>query len=135
LNVIAMAARSRAHLAVLTLAMAMAGIAGCNDEDAVIEEPQLVVDESPFRYPVAMWDEGVEGETVIMVRVTEKGGVDSVYVLESSGQAAFDSAAVVGGRDLRFRPGKRDDRTVTMWAKVPVRFQMNETGSQTGATP
>jgi TonB family protein len=100
-----------------------------------IEEPELIEDESPFRYPVELWDEGTEGETVVMVRVTTTGAWTASTWLESSGQAAFDSAAVTGARDLRFVPGRATTARVTMWAKVPVRFQTNETGSAGGGTP
>jgi TonB family protein len=114
------AARCRAS----AWALLAAGLAACAG-DAVTQEPELLTLDSPFAYPVQLWDEGAEGETVIMVRVTDTGGVDSVYVLESSGQPAFDSAAVHGARELRFAPGRRDDRRVTMWARLPVRFHMN----------
>ncbi len=102
-------------------------LAGCAPEEPVIQEPELITLDSPFNYPKNLWNEGVEGETVVMVRVTETGGVDSVYVAESSGMPAFDSAAVVGARDLRFTPGRRDDQRATMWARLPVRFEMNDT--------
>ena len=41
-----------------------------------------------------LWDSDIEGETLLRVRVTELGRVDSVEVIESSGQPAFDSAAI-----------------------------------------
>jgi TonB family protein len=121
---------------VLPLLLPIVLLAGCRAEDPpVVEEPKIISTDSPFRYPVAMWDEGVEGETLIMVRVTEAGRVDSVYVLESSGQPALDSAAIHGARDLRFAPGRREEKRVTMWAKVPVRFLMSDPAPQTGAMP
>jgi TonB family protein len=115
--------REQGRMAVVAAAlgvMALGG-AGCA-EDATMEDPALITVDSPFKYPVAMWDDGVEGETVVMVRVTEMGGVDSVYVYETSGHAAFDSAAVSGARELRFAPARRDDRRVATWTRVPVRF-------------
>jgi TonB family protein len=112
-------------------------LTGCGEEeaDAVVEEPTIISNDSPFRYPVALWDDGVEGESMVMVRVNENGRVDSVYVLESSGYPALDSAAVAGARELRFNPGRRDQRRVTMWAKVPVRFNRSDPAPQTGGTP
>jgi TonB family protein len=108
---------------------ALLAVGACAPAEVVVEEPELIEDDSPFRYPRELWGEGTEGETVVMVRVTTSGGVDSVYVLESSGFPAFDSAAVVGARGLRFVPGRRDDRRETMWARVPVRFQTTENGT------
>jgi TonB family protein len=121
---------------VLPLLLPIALLAGCGAEDPpVVEEPEIISTDSPFRYPVAMWDEGVEGETLVMVRVTEAGRVDSVYVLQSSGQPALDSAAIHGARDLRFSPGRREEKRVAMWAKVPVRFLLSDPAPQTGAMP
>jgi len=45
-----------------------------------------------------------------------------VEVLQSSGHPAFDSAATVGARDLRFRPARKDGKRIEVWAKVPVHF-------------
>lgn len=98
-------------------------LAGCvEDEEAT--RPEVISVESPFDYPLELWDGGVEGETVIMVHVTDMGAVDSVYVLETSGQAELDSAAVTGARQLKFAPGRRGDRRIAMWAKLPVRFRI-----------
>lgn len=80
---------------------------------------------SPFDYPTELWDQKLEGETLLMVHVTELGGVDSVYVVQSSGQLAFDSAALRGARQLRFSPGRQGQRRVAMWTRVPVRFNLD----------
>jgi TonB family protein len=56
------------------------------------------------------------------VWVTDVGAVDSVQVLESSGFAAFDSAAAAGAKQMRFRPARRDGERIAVWAEVPVRF-------------
>jgi TonB family protein len=68
------------------------------------------------------------------VRVTDTGAVDSVYVLEPSGQAAFDSAAVRGVRNLKFAPGRRGDDRIAMWARLPVRFTRPDS-TNSGAMP
>jgi TonB family protein len=69
-----------------------------------------------------MWDQDMEGETILRVRVSDVGLVDSVEVLQSSGYASFDSAAVAGARDLRFAPARREGKRITVWAEVPVTF-------------
>lgn len=80
---------------------------------------------SPFAYPLPLWDSGVAGETLLMLHITEHGRVDSVRVVMSSGQPAFDSAAVAGAPKLNFVPGRRGDRPLAMWTRVPVRFQLD----------
>ena len=87
-----------------------------------MDQPVPMYGNVPIEYPLEMWDEGVEGETVVRVRVNETGGVDSVEVVESSGHPQLDSAAVAGARELRFQPGRREGQRVEVWATVPVQF-------------
>lgn len=94
---------------------------GCGGEHE-IEQPTPLFGEVPIEYPLHMWDQDMEGETILRVRVSDVGAVDSVEVLESSGYASFDSAAVAGARNLRFTPARRDGKRITVWAEVPVYF-------------
>ncbi|HSH46277.1 MAG TPA: energy transducer TonB [Longimicrobiales bacterium] len=86
--------------------------------------PRAMMEESPFEYPLALWDAGVEGESLVMVRVDAAGAVDSVYVLESGGEPAFDSAAVAGARTMTFLPARQGDAVVSAWVRLPVRFEL-----------
>ena len=112
------AAVSRARWAA---ALLVPGIVGCGSEPE-IEGPSPLSTSIPIHYPLELWDQGIEGRSVLKVRVTDLGGVDSVVILESSGHAAFDSAAVRGVRALRFTPTRRDGRAIEAWAHVPVEF-------------
>ena len=98
----------------------LAATACANDQE--IERPAPLYGDIPIDYPIELWDSDTEGETLLRVRVTEMGQVDSVVVLESSGQTAFDSAAMVGARELRFRPARRKGKRIAVWAAVPVHF-------------
>ena len=90
--------------------------------DQQIDRPAPLYGEVPIEYPLELWDQDIEGETLLRVRVTDIGRVDSVAVLESSGHPAFDSAAIIGARDLRFSPARRDGKRIEVWAEVPVHF-------------
>jgi TonB family protein len=94
---------------------------GC-DSIGEIEQPVPLYGEEPVAYPLSLWDEGVEGETILRVRVTDTGVVDSVEVYVSSGHVGLDSAAIGGIRDVRFEPGRRNGKRVRMWATLPVVF-------------
>jgi protein TonB len=94
---------------------------GCGEGQGV-DPPEPLFGEASVRYPLDLWDDGVEGETLLRVLVSATGGVDSVEVLQPSGFAELDSAAVKGARNFRFNPARRGDRRVTAWAQVPVRF-------------
>ncbi|MBT3325797.1 MAG: energy transducer TonB [Gemmatimonadales bacterium] len=87
-----------------------------------IEQPTPLYGDIPIEYPLQLWDQDMEGETLLRVRVSDVGGVDSVEIAESSGYAAFDSAAVEGARDLRFEPARRNGKRIEVWATVPVHF-------------
>lgn len=109
--------------------LAALGIAvgACVRDDRPVTQPELMPDPSPFQYPIRLWDLGVTGETVLLLHVTTNGIVDSVTVFHGSGHADFDSAAVAGARKLRFVPGRRGQRPVNMWTKLPVRFSLDST--------
>ena len=102
-------------------AVAAAVTLACGGEGE-IEQPRPLFGQIPIEYPIHMWDQDMEGETLLRVRVGDTGVVDSVEVVESSGYAAFDSAAIVGAKDLRFTPARQDGKRIEVWAQVPVRF-------------
>jgi TonB family protein len=101
--------------------VAAVAAAACREE-AEIEQPTPLYGEVPIDYPLHMWDQDKEGETILRVRVTDVGGVDSVEVLQSSGFGSFDSAAVAGAHVLRFTPARRGGERIAVWAEVPVYF-------------
>lgn len=107
-----------------TVVLLLAGLApsACAVDDAPLVLPEPVQQPSPFQYPEQLWDEGVEGQAVVMVHVTTEGDVDSVYVRTTSGHEEMDSSAVRGARDLRFTPGRRGPDPVEVWVRIPVRF-------------
>ncbi len=110
----------------------------CQRRDLPVQDPAPLSDMSTiFRYPVEEWDGGKEGQTLLMVHVTDRGTVDSSYVAKSSGYAAFDSAASADVQQVRFSPGRRGEKRIAMWVKLPVRFSRDGKimGRPTGAEP
>lgn len=105
-------------------ALLVSGMSGCSG-DQEIESPSPLSASMPIDYPLDLWDRGIEGNSMLKVRVTDVGDVDSVVVIESSGYAAFDSSAVRGARTLRFSPARRGDKRIEVWAHVPVQFSKN----------
>ena len=114
--------RCRSRGPSLALCTMLAGaVSGCSG-DQEIESPSPLSASVPIDYPLDLWDQGIEGSSVLRVRVTDLGDVDSVVVMESSGYAAFDSSAVRGARTLRFSPARQGDKRIEVWAHVPVHF-------------
>jgi protein TonB len=113
--------RALVRARVASAVLALGGAAGCTG-DGKIDQPAPLYGEVPIEYPLSLWDQDMEGETLLRVRVTDTGQVDSVEVLESSGHVAFDSAAARGAKDLRFTPARQGGERIEVWAKVPVHF-------------
>jgi protein TonB len=97
------------------------------EEAAPIEPPQVLTDSIPFLYPQDLWDHHISGQTVLMLRVSALGVVDSVAIDLTSGYPEFDSAAVRGAHKLRFIAARQGERRIPMWTKVPVRFSRDTT--------
>jgi TonB family protein len=102
---------------------------GCGRSDAADVAAPVPLEEPAIDYPIALWDRGVEGETVIMIHVDAHGQVDSVLVSKTSGYSEFDSAAVAGARRLRFSPGRRGEKRIAMWTRIPVRFAQDSSAA------
>ena len=111
----------RAAGAGLAGALLAAGVVGCTS-DPDIESPSPLSASVPIEYPLELWDQGIEGRCLLKVRVTDTGDVDSVVVVESSGQMAFDSSAIRGAKTLKFSPARKDGKRIEVWAQVPVHF-------------
>lgn len=103
------------------IAISVFALLGCGPPEEV-EDPEPLYGDVPIEYPLRLWDADVEGETILRIRVTETGSVDSVEVFETSGYPAFDSAAVRGALQLRYNPARRNGKRVEVWAKVPIQF-------------
>jgi protein TonB len=116
------------RMSILLLLLALGAAAACGADKPLVQ-PVPLAGESPFRYPLALWDSGIQGETLLLVHVTEAGRTDTVKVLKTSGRPAFDSAALAGAPRLRFVPGHRGGRRLAMWIKLPVRFARDTTGT------
>ena len=119
----------------LVLGVLAMGIAsGCKD-DRPVEQPRPLYGEEPVKYPIDLYDQNVEGEAILRVRVTERGDVDSVEVEESAGHMGLDSAAVRSLLSTRFTPARRGDDFIDAWVHVPVRFSTRPRPQGRGTTP
>ena len=67
---------------------------------------------------------GIEGTTLLKIRIQEDGAVGDVVVSKSAGHASLDQAAVDAIRRWRFEPARRDGRPVQVWASLPIRFRL-----------
>jgi protein TonB len=113
------------------IALALA-LAAC-ERGPVPQTPPRQVSASPFQYPEELWDAQVEGQTTLRLFISERGTVDTVKIEKGSGYAAFDSAALAGSHELRFRPATRVGKPIAAWFLLPVRFKLNQAAAADSA--
>jgi len=87
--------------------------------------PAMLNKELPFRYPPALYASRVQGNVMLRLFVDSTGVVlpESTVVVESSGYAGLDSAAVKGSQSLRFAPAKFHGRALGIAVLLPVFFR------------
>lgn len=87
--------------------------------------PVMLNHEPPFHYPAALYSRKVQGNVTLRIRIDSTGRVvpESTTVVETSGYAALDSAAIAGTRDLRFRPARLHGAPVGVSILLPVFFR------------
>jgi TonB family protein len=80
--------------------------------------------ELPFKYPPELYAQKVQGNVTLRIHIDTTGAVqpESTTVVESSGYAALDSAAVSGARVLRFKPAFAKGAPLAISVLFPVYF-------------
>lgn len=103
---------------------------------AGFEPPVLTNPDVPVRYPPRAYSAGVEGTVVLRLYVDETGALvdDSTRVVEGSGTAELDSAAVAGVAAMRFAPARREGVPVATSFFQPVHFRHPESATTGGVS-
>ena len=88
----------------------------------------MIGDQLPFHYPGALYALKTQGNVTLRLYVDANGQTvpESTRVEESSQVPLFDTAAVLGARDLRFIPAKLHGEPVGMTILFPVYFRHPE---------
>lgn len=89
------------------------------------EPPKMLNKQLPFHYPPTLFAQKVQGNVTLRLFVDRDGRVrpESTQVVESSGYAPFDSAAVRGSQELRFVPAKTRGEPQPVTILFPVYFR------------
>ena len=85
----------------------------------------MVNRELPFHYPPALFARKVQGNVTLRLYIDRDGRVhpESTRVMESSGYASFDSAAIKGSQELQFVPAKTRGEPQPVAIMFPVFFR------------
>jgi protein TonB len=76
------------------------------------------------RYPESARRAGIEGVTLLRIRVLENGRVGDVFIEKSSGSDDLDNAASEGVKEWRFEPARRGREPIPSWVLLPMRFEL-----------
>ena len=124
-----MSPRVRIACAALAVACSNSGAGGGSATTRVPDErPVMVNRDLPFHYPGALYARRLQGDVTLRLYVDSTGQTvpESTRVEQSSGQPAFDTAAITGARDLRFVPAKLHGEPVGMTILFPIYFRHPE---------
>ncbi len=90
--------------------------------------PVMLNREVPVHYPPTLYSRKAQGNVVLRIFIDSTGHVrpESTTVAQSSGQPAFDSAAIAGVGDLRFTPAQRHGAPVAVSVLFPIDFRHPE---------
>lgn len=75
-------------------------------------------------YPASARRQGREGTTYLKIKISPQGKVQEVLIDQSSGHRDLDEAAVEAVKIWRFEPPQRGEQRVSLWARVPIKFQL-----------
>ena len=86
--------------------------------------PRIVKSYQP-PYPSAERNAGIQGTVTIRFLIDQNGNVEDVAIINSSGNANLDSAAVSAGYKWRFSPAKsKTGNPVRCYANIPITFKI-----------
>ncbi len=112
----------------LAVVVPMIGSLGCGGSPAPMRDlvPATLSSEPAIPFPPELFAKHIEGEVTLYLVVDSTGAPlrDSTRVAKSSGQAAFDAAALEAAAGLHFRPATRDGVPVTAPLQMPFRFRL-----------
>lgn len=95
------------------------------DFDPVIETSPYVLETVTPKYPRELFERGVQGRTLLMLRVDDRGKVSGVHVVSASNKA-FADEAIKSVKKWYFQPGTRDGQAVQRIVMLPVNFLIED---------
>lgn len=87
--------------------------------------PPRVLNSVAAYYPPGLKQAGIEGRSVMQLVIGTNGAVESVELLESSGNGTLDESAMAAARKWRFSPAKNSaGQKVRCYYVLPYRFRI-----------
>jgi protein TonB len=77
------------------------------------------------RYPDSARRAGIQGITLLKLRILENGKVGQVTIEKTAGHPDLDRAAAEAVKKWLFEPARRGKEPVAVWVLLPVQFQLH----------
>jgi periplasmic protein TonB len=77
------------------------------------------------RYPESARGAGIQGVTVLKLRVHENGRVGEILIEQSAGHPDLDMEAAAAVKQWLFEPARMGKQPVAVWVLLPIKFELN----------
>ncbi|MFW5781713.1 MAG: energy transducer TonB [Candidatus Muiribacteriaceae bacterium] len=91
-----------------------------------VDKAPVAVTAIPPEYPVIAKDNGLEGQVLLQVYVSETGEVTDVEVLRSEPGEVFVRSSVACVKRWKFRPAVRNGENVSVKVEIPLKFSLED---------
>jgi protein TonB len=88
------------------------------------ELPWIISSPAP-EYPREARRKGWIGHVRVHVLISDRGDVQQIEIISSSGHIELDEAALAALRKWTFHPAWKDDHVIAAWVVVPVQFRLD----------
>jgi len=92
--------------------------------DDSVDSPPRPTYQAPVEYPSSARARGVQGYVVLSLLISAAGEIEKVQVLDAEPAGIFEDYAVQGVRNWRFEPAQYQGRSVKVWARQRIRFDL-----------
>jgi protein TonB len=93
--------------------------------DDSVDSPPRPVYQAPLDYPRTARAQGVQGYVVLSLLISAAGEIEKVQVLEAEPSGIFEESAIQGVQNWRFEPAMYQGRSVKVWARQRIRFDLS----------
>lgn len=94
-------------------------------DDSVDSPPKPSMRGGPIEYPPKARARGITGFVLFNLLITPNGDVEKAQILESVPSGVFDDAALASVTQWKFEPAMYKGKSVKVWAKQKISFNLN----------
>jgi protein TonB len=93
--------------------------------DEAVDEPPRPASRVAMEYPQRARAKGITGHVLFNLLISVTGEVETAQILESVPTGVFDEAALASIRQWKFEPALYKGKSVKVWAKQKISFNLN----------